>query len=43
VFFPQQDIGGTETSKEKAKEMGCDGHADNAIGAVALCNSLMGN
>jgi len=35
-------IGGAETSKEKAEEMGCDGQADNAIEAVSLCNRLMG-
>lgn len=34
-------IGGTETSKEKAKELGCDGQADNAVEAVSLCNRLM--
>lgn len=35
-------IGGAETTKEKAEEMGCDGQADNAIEAVDLCNKLMG-
>ena len=35
-------IGGAETTKEKAQEMGCDGQADNAVEAVTLCNSLMG-
>jgi methylmalonyl-CoA mutase cobalamin-binding domain/chain len=34
-------IGGAETTKKKAKEMGCDGQADNAIEAVALCKDLM--
>ena len=35
-------IGGAETTEEKAKAMGCDGQADNAVEAVALCESLMG-
>ena len=35
-------IGGAETTKEKAQEMGCDGQADNAVEAVTLCNTLMG-
>ena len=35
-------IGGAETTKEKAQEMGCDGQADNAVEAVKLCNTLMG-
>ncbi len=34
-------IGGAETTKGKAKEMGCDGQADNAIEAVELCKGLM--
>jgi methanogenic corrinoid protein MtbC1 len=34
-------IGGAETTKTKAKEMGCDGQADNAIEAVELCKGLM--
>jgi methanogenic corrinoid protein MtbC1 len=34
-------IGGAETTKAKAKEMGCDGQADNAIEAVELCKGLM--
>jgi methanogenic corrinoid protein MtbC1 len=34
-------IGGAETTKEKAESMGCDGQADNAIEAVALCEQLM--
>ncbi len=36
-------IGGAETSKEKAISMGCDGQADNAVEAVALCNRLLGH
>jgi len=35
-------IGGAETTKEKAKSMGCDGQADNAVEAVSLCEQLMG-
>ena len=35
-------IGGAETTEEKAKAMGCDGQADNAVEAVALCERLMG-
>ena len=35
-------IGGAETTKEKAKAMGCDGQADNAVEAVTLCETLMG-
>ncbi len=35
-------IGGAETTKEKAKDMGCDGQADNAVEAVELCERLMG-
>ena len=35
-------IGGTETSQEKAEEMGADGWAPNAVEAVALCKRLMG-
>ena len=35
-------IGGAETTEEKAKDMGCDGQADNAVDAVALCEGLMG-
>lgn len=35
-------IGGAETTKEKAESMGCDGQADNAVEAVALCERLMG-
>ncbi len=34
-------IGGAETTKKKATEMGCDGQADNAIEAVELCKGLM--
>lgn len=36
-------IGGAETSHEKAIAMGCDGQADNAVEAVALCDRLMGH
>ena len=35
-------IGGAETNKQKAAEMGCDGQADNAFEAVELCKRLMG-
>ncbi len=35
-------IGGAETSQVKAKEMGADGWAPNAVEAVALCKKLMG-
>jgi len=35
-------IGGAETTKEKAKAMGCDGQAENAVEAVKLCEMLMG-
>ncbi len=35
-------IGGADTTKEKADAMGCDGQADNAVEAVALCERLMG-
>jgi len=35
-------IGGTETSQEKAEEMGADGWAPNAVEAVTLCKRLMG-
>ncbi len=35
-------IGGAETSQAKAKEMGADGWAPNAVEAVALCKKLMG-
>ncbi len=36
-------IGGAETTKAKAEEMGCDGQADDAFEAVTLCDTLMGN
>ena len=36
-------IGGAETSQEKAVSMGCDGQADNAVEAVALCDRLLGH
>jgi methanogenic corrinoid protein MtbC1 len=36
-------IGGAETTKEKAKTMGCDGQADNAVEAVTLCETLTGS
>ncbi len=36
-------IGGAETTKAKAEEMGCDGQADDAFEAVTLCNTLMGH
>ncbi|MCP4623196.1 MAG: cobalamin-binding protein [bacterium] len=35
-------IGGAETTGEKAAAIGCDGQADNAVEAVALCERLMG-
>ncbi len=35
-------IGGAETTKEKAEAMGCDGQANDAVEAVALCERLVG-
>ena len=35
-------IGGTETSQEYADEIGADGWSADAVGAVALCDRLMG-
>ena len=35
-------IGGAETSREKADQMGAAGWAPNAVEAVALCRRLMG-
>ena len=34
-------IGGAEITKEKAETMGCDGQADNAVDALALCDRLI--
>lgn len=36
-------IGGTETSQAYSDEIGADGWSADAVGAVALCNRLMGH